>query len=484
MARHNDDPKHRGFMMWPRADPPTRSASSRLKDYRELYAQDTTDRWRPQSGRCMDCGVPFCQQGCPLGNPIPDFNEAVFRGRWKEAYQRLRSTNNFPEFTGRICPAPCEAACVLGINDDPVTIEAIEKDISDRAWAEGWVTPRIPRTRTGKTVVVVGSGPAGLAAADQLNRAGHTVTVLERSDRLGGLLRYGIPDYKLERSVVDRRIDVMRAEGVVFETGVDVGTTLSWTELKVRYDAIIVALGARRPRDLEVPGRQLSGVHFAMDFLEAQNRVNAGDMDASPLSAEGRHVIILGGGDTGSDCLGNALRQGAASVTQVELMERPPKARAEDNPWPQWPVVFRTSSSQAEGGERSFGLMTTQLVGENGTLTELHAQPVTRDFAPVGDAAPRVLRCDMLLLAMGYTGPEATRLERELGVTLDDRGNIVVNDRFETNVPGVFAAGDAQRGQSLVVWAISDGREAARACDAALNGHSGLETRGQDQPFA
>jgi len=484
-SKNGGDPKTRGFMTWPRTEPPKRSAKARVQDYSELYAEDGSDRWRPQSGRCMDCGVPFCQQGCPLGNPIPDFNELVFRGRWEAAYRRLRSTNNFPEFTGRLCPAPCEAACVLNINDDPVTIEAIEKDISDRAWAAGLVRPQPPRMRSGKTVAVVGSGPAGLAAADQLNRAGHRVTVIERDDRIGGLLRYGIPDFKMERQVLDRRLEVMRAEGVTFETGVDVGGTVSWNELRLKHDALVIAIGSRLPRDLKVPGRELDGVLFAMDFLEAQNRVVAGDIDVSPVSAQGKHVIILGGGDTGSDCLGTALRQGAASVTQVELLQRPPAVRAESDPWPRWPVVFRTSSSQAEGGDREWALMTTELVGESGQLKELHAVRVDTSMAPVPDSEAVVERCDMLLLAMGYVGPEAAVLQEQLGVQLDGRGNIVADRDLATNVPGVFVAGDAQRGQSLIVWAISDGREAARSCDAFLSGrHSGLGTRGKDRPFA
>jgi len=439
----------------------------------------------------MDCGVPFCHQGCPLGNLIPDFNEAVYRGRWREAYETLTSTNNFPEFTGRLCPAPCEAACVLAIDHAAVAIEQMEKEIIERAFDEGWVKARPPARRTGKRVAVVGSGPAGLAAAAQLNWAGHEAHVYERDDRIGGLLRYGIPDFKMEKSVLDRRLALMEAEGVVFHAGVDVGVGVPFRALAEQHEALLVALGARRARELSVPGRALSGVVQAMDYLEHQNRVVSGLSPLAPrLSAAGKRVMILGGGDTGSDCLGTALRQGAASVTQVELMPAPPEQRAADNPWPQWPMVFRTSSSQEEGGERAFGLLTKELSGIDDKLVSLSAVQVELERQ---GGAPRLVEVpgsevsfevDMLILALGFTGPDTTALASELGVALDARGNVQVDERFATSTPGVWCAGDACRGASLIVWAISDGREAARAIDAHLSGGvSHLPTRGVHLPF-
>jgi glutamate synthase (NADPH/NADH) small chain len=440
----------------------------------------------------MDCGVPFCQQGCPLGNPIPDFNEAVYRNRWKAAFLTLSSTNNFPEFTGRLCPAPCEAACVLSIDQNPVTIEQMEKEIAERAFAEGWVQAQPPVRRTGKRVAVVGSGPAGLAAAAQLNRAGHLVTVYERDDKPGGLLRYGIPDFKMEKGVLDRRLALMEAEGVVFRTGVDVGKEPGYRALREQYDALVLAIGARKPRELEVPGRELAGVLQAMDYLKHQNRVVAGLATLEPrLNAAGKRVMILGGGDTGSDCLGTALRQGAASVTQVELLPAPPTTRASNNPWPRWPVVFRTSSSQEEGGERAFGLMTKQLVGSEGQLQKLIAVQV--ELQKQADGSTRLVEVpgteqthevDLLILAMGFTGPVTTSLQEELGVKLTPRGAVQVDARFATSVDGVFCAGDANRGASLIVWAISDGREVAKTVDAWLSGSaSALPTRGRDASF-
>jgi glutamate synthase (NADPH) small chain len=436
--------------------------------------------------------VPFCQQGCPLGNPIPDFNDAVYRGKWKEAFLALRGTNNFPEFTGRLCPAPCEAACVLGINQDPVTIEQMEKEIIERAFAEGWVRARPPASRTGKRVAVVGSGPAGLAAAAQLNQAGHRVTVYERDDRPGGLLRYGIPDFKLEKSVLDRRLKLLEAEGVEFRCGVDVGREPGFHALREQYDAVVLAMGARKARELEVPGRELSGVVPAMEYLEHQNRVVAGLATREPrLDAAGRRVLILGGGDTGSDCLGTALRQGAASVTQVELMPASPKVRAESNPWPRWPLVFRTSSSQEEGGARDFGLMTKQLVGMDGRLQALHAVRV--ELQREAGGAPRLVEVpgsetvhevDLLVLAMGFTGPDTGLLAEQLGVKLTPRGNVQVDAHFATSVEGVFCAGDASRGASLIVWALADGREAAKAIDTYLiREASVLPTKGKDCAF-
>ncbi|MCP3162211.1 glutamate synthase subunit beta [Myxococcus qinghaiensis] len=484
--------KPTGFMEWARVHPHKREKQERLGDYREFALPLAPEEAKRQAGRCMDCGVPFCHQGCPLGNLIPDFNEAVYRGRWREAYDILSRTNGFPEMTGRLCPAPCEAACVLAIDSDAVTIEQMEKEISERAFAEGWVKPRPPTRRTGRTVGVVGSGPAGLAAAAQLNAAGHSVTVYERDPRAGGLLRYGIPDFKLEKSVVDRRIALMEAEGVVFRTGVDVGGSVSFRELRGRHDALLLAMGARRARELEVPGRELSGVVQAMEYLEHQNRLVGGHGEAQErLNAAGKRVVILGGGDTGSDCLGTALRQGAKSVQQIELFPAPPSVRALDNPWPRWPLVFRTSSSQEEGGERGFAMQTKRLVGTDGKLETLHAVKVELQRAVGG--VPRLvevpgsettLEVDLLILAMGFTGPETTGLVDDLGVALSPRGTVQVDKRFATSADGVYSAGDASRGASLIVWALSDGREAAKSIDAYLSGGvSVLPTRGADSPF-
>ncbi len=457
--------KATGFLEWQREDGPDRPVAERIHDAREVHLPMVPEQSTRQSGRCMGCGVPFCHQGCPLGNVIPDFNAAVYRGDWRRAYDVLASTNNFPELTGRLCPAPCEAACVLAVNQDPVTIEAIEKEIIERAFAEGWVQPRVPARRTGKRVAVVGSGPAGLAAAAQLNARGHTVTVVERADHIGGLLRYGIPDFKLEKHVIDRRIFLLEAEGIVFRTGVDVGGALGWDALFDEHDALVVAIGARRPRVLDVPGKQLDGVVLAMDFLEAQNKaVRLGV--TSTMSARGKRVVILGGGDTGSDCLGTVHRQGAASVIQAELMPEPPGARAAGNPWPQWPLVFRVSSSQEEGGQRFFSKRTERLEGdEQGKLKALWWN------------GERV-ECDLLIQAMGFTGPDTEALQQQLGVELKGHAP------FLTNVPGVFVGGDAYRGASLIVWAISDGRELARHVDAFLMGRpSTLPTKGRDLPF-
>lgn len=481
--------KPTGFIEWPRVLPTKREVKERLSDFRELVLAQPENVARQQAGRCMDCGIPFCHQGCPLGNPIPDFNDRVYRGGWEAAFHALSSTNNFPEFTGRLCPAPCEAACVLSIDQDPVTIEQMEKEIIERAFVEGWVTPRRPAERTGKRVAVVGSGPAGLAAAAQLNQAGHSVTLFERDDRAGGLLRYGIPDFKLEKWVIDRRLRVLEAEGLEIRTGVDVGGAVRFDQMMVEHDALVLAMGARRPRELEVPGRELSGVVQAMAFLEAQNRATGST--PSVLSAAGKRVMILGGGDTGSDCLGTALRQGATRVTQVELLPAPPTHRAPNNPWPQWPLVFRSSSSHDEGGERRFAMKTQRLLGEGGVLKKLEAVELEMQVGENGqaqlverDAPPRLFEVDLLILAMGFVGPETATLTQQLALELDSRGNIKVDAKFQTSRPGVFCAGDASRGASLIVWAISDGREAARAVDAHLRRKpSVLPTRGAHLPF-
>jgi glutamate synthase (NADPH/NADH) small chain len=484
--------KPTGFLEWARALPPKRDKQGRLGDYKEIYLHQTDEAAREQAGRCMDCGVPFCQQGCPLGNQIPAWNDLVYRGRWKAAWEHLRATNNFPEFTGRLCPAPCEGACVLAINTDAVTIEEIEKEIIEHAFKEGWVKPEPPARRTGKRVAVAGSGPAGLAAAAQLNSIGHTVTVFEAADKIGGLLRYGIPDFKMEKWVIDRRIDVMHKEGIHFVTEADIGSTHRWDDLHRAYDAVLIAVGARRPRDLRVPGRELPGVVMAMDFLERQNRLVAGERDREPaLDAAGKNVIILGGGDTGSDCLGTALRQRARHVRQIELLPMPPEERPRGNPWPQWPLVFRTSTSQEEGGERDFAVMTRSLSGA-GKLEKLHAvriEAVPRQGGGLSfDEIPGTdltFEVDLLVLALGFTGPDSDRLVDQLGVELDGRGNVKTGPAFQTSVPGVFAAGDAHRGQSLIVWAISEGREAARAIDSYLRDCEAawLPTRGSDAYF-
>jgi glutamate synthase (NADPH/NADH) small chain len=432
----------------------------------------------------MDCGIPFCHQGCPLGNLIPDWNDLVYRDRWRAAIERLHATNNFPEFTGRLCPAPCEGACVLGINADPVTIKAVEVSIIDRAFNEGWVTPMSPATRTSRTVAVVGSGPAGLAAADQLNRAGHSVTVFEKSDRIGGLLRYGIPEFKMEKRVLDRRLAIMEAEGVVFKGGVDVGgASMPADRLLADFDAVLLAAGAGHPRDLPVPGRELAGIHFAMEYLTLQNRRCEGDAipDEAFITAHGQHVIIIGGGDTGADCLGTAHRQGARSVTQLELLPRPPAERVPDNPWPQWPNIFRVSTAHEEGGERLYAVSTQRFTGDaSGHVRTLHAvqvEMVRKDGGMHFDPVPGSefeIPADLVLLAMGFIGPERGPLVNDLGLKLTDRGNVWRDERWMTNVPGVFTAGDMQRGQSLIVWAIAEGRSAARGIDQFLTGDSKL----------
>ncbi len=427
----------------------------------------------------MDCGIPFCNNGCPLGNLIPDWNDLVYRNHWRQAIDRLHATNNFPEFTGRLCPAPCEAACVLGINADPVTIKQVEVEIIDRAWTEGWVVPIAPKVTTGKRVAVVGSGPAGLAVAQQLTRAGHAVVVFERDDRPGGLLRYGIPEFKMEKRHLDRRLEQMRAEGTEFRCGVHVGVDVTADELRSEFDAVVLAGGATVRRDLPVPGRELAGVHQAMEYLPIANRVQQGDLPEPTITAAGKHVIIIGGGDTGADCLGTAHRQGAASVHQFEIMPRPPELRDESTPWPTWPLVFRTSSAHEEGGERLFSVNTTELVDDGtGAVSALRGhevQMVVTDGRPSFEPVPGSdfeLPCELVLLAMGFTGAEREGLVTQLGAEIDGRGNVVRDDSWMSTVDGVFVCGDMGRGQSLIVWAIAEGRSAAAAVDEWLMGET------------
>jgi len=475
--------KPTGFIEIQRKKHPTRPVDERIHDWREVYLPSPTGDLMEQGARCMDCGIPFCHQGCPLGNLIPDWNDLVYKDKWQAAIDRLHATNNFPEFTGRLCPAPCEGSCVLGINDDPVTIKDIEVSIIDRAYAEGWVTPQLPATRTWKKVAVVGSGPAGLAAADQLNRAGHLVTVFEKSDRIGGLLRYGIPEFKMEKRILDRRLSLMEAEGVVFRPGVNVGVDVAMSRLRSNFDAILLAGGAGQPRDLQVPGRELQGIHYAMDFLTLQNRRCEGDhiSDDEFISAKGRDVVIIGGGDTGADCLGTVHRQGARSVYQLELMPQPPETRADDNPWPTWPQIFRVSPAHEEGGERLYSVSTQRFVGDRkGRVRALQASKVEivrkdgrMEFVPVA-VSEFEIKTDLVLLAMGFTGPVPGPLLDDLGVSMTSRGNVGRDATWMTNVPGVFTAGDMQRGQSLIVWAIAEGRSAARAIDQYLMGESQL----------
>ena len=455
--------------------------SERLKDWREYDLKMPEEKLRAQGARCMDCGIPFCHKGCPLGNIIPDWNDLIYRGRWHEAIDRLHSTNNFPEFTGRVCPAPCEEACVLNINNDPVTIKLIEKNIIDHAWGEGWITPQPSPRPTGKRVAVVGSGPAGLACAQQLARAGHAVTLYERSDRLGGLLMYGIPDFKLEKWMVNRRVEQMKAEGVEFVTSCRVGFDVHGDEMRKKFDAICLTIGSTKPRDLPIPGRDLKGIHFAMEFLPQQNKRNFGDtLDPKlELSANGKRVVILGGGDTGSDCLGTSNRQGALSVHQFELLPMPPERRTAEMPWPEWPMILRTSTSHEEGVERDWSINTKKFSGENGVVKKLHGARLQwkRDNGRmVMEEIPGSefeLDCDLVLLALGFLGPEPDGIVTELGLKLDPRSNILT-DNYMASVPGVFAAGDSRRGQSLVVWAIWEGRECARAVDAYLMGETFL----------
>ena len=471
-----------GFLKYTRRETPRRRpVPLRLRDWNEVYEDFDHEALQQQASRCMDCGIPFCHNGCPLGNLIPEWNDLVHRDRWQEAIERLHATNNFPEFTGRLCPAPCEASCVLGINADPVTIKQVEVEIIDNAFDEGWVVPKRAHLLTGKTVAVVGSGPAGLAVAQQLTRAGHDVTVYERADRIGGLLRYGIPEFKMEKRHIDRRLEQMRAEGTRFEAGVNIGVDITGAQLRERFDATVLAGGATDWRDLPIPGRDLGGIHQAMEYLPWANKATHGDpvLDADgqpPITAKGKRVVIIGGGDTGADCLGTAHRQGAASVHQFEIMPRPPEERADSTPWPTYPLVYRVSSAHEEGGERVFAVNTERFMGGDGRVTGLRAHEVAMSdgvFAKV-EGSDFELEADLVLLAMGFVGPERPGLLTELDVELTDRGSVARNADFETSVSGVFVAGDMGRGQSLIVWAIAEGRAAAAGVDRFLMGTTAL----------
>jgi len=480
------DPK--GFLRYTRETAPYRPVEERKRDWLEVHTHMPPERLQKQAARCMDCGVPFCHLGCPLGNIIPDWNDLVYRNKWHEALRRLHATNNFPEFTGRLCPAPCETACVLGINQPAVTIKQIEEHIIEYGFEKGWVQPEPPPVRTGKRVAVVGSGPAGLAAAQQLNRAGHWVTVFERADRIGGLLRYGIPDFKLDKKILDRRLQLMEAEGIDFQPGVNVGVDITAKQLLAAFDAVVLTGGSTIPRDLKVPGRELKGIHFAMDYLTQQNRVNAGDHipPEQRITAEGKRVAIIGGGDTGADCLGTVIRQGAKEVYQIELMPKPPLERDElTQPWPTYPMILRTSSAHEEGGIREWSINTKWFEGdEHGNIRRLHAVRLEwytdssgrRQFREI-PGSEFSLEVDLVLLAMGFLHPQHDGLLDSLGVEYDERGNVKTIN-YATSVPGVFAAGDMRRGQSLIVWAISEGREAAHYVDKYLMGRTYLPLTG------
>ncbi|MFV0258749.1 MAG: glutamate synthase subunit beta [Acidimicrobiales bacterium] len=488
----------RGFLIHDRELPTRRPVPVRLRDWREVYEPFPESTLQDQAARCMDCGIPFCNNGCPLGNIIPDWNDLVYRGEWEAAIERLHATNNFPEFTGRLCPAPCESACVAGINTEPITIKNIELTIIEHAFAQGWVQPVIASKPTGRTVAVVGSGPAGLAAAQQLTRAGHQVTVYERADRIGGLLRYGIPEFKMEKAVLDRRLDQMRAEGTVFVTNAYVGgpadhpDSVDAARLRSDHDAVVLAGGATQWRDLPVPGRELDGVHQAMEYLPPANRVQQGDIEEPPITAAGKSVVIIGGGDTGADCLGTANRQGAKIVHQFEIMPRPPDCRDGSTPWPMWPLMLRTASAHEEGVERRFSVSTTELVGRDGVVTHLRGHEVRSEivdgrpaFVPV-EGSDFEIEADLVLLAMGFTGPETTSAVAALDVEIDPRGNVARDDQWATSQPGMFACGDMGRGQSLIVWAIAEGRSCAAAVDRALMGSTLLPApvRPTDRPIA
>ncbi|MBV8552671.1 MAG: glutamate synthase subunit beta [Acidobacteriaceae bacterium] len=467
-----------GFLEYTRETPERRPVLERVNDWFEVYQDFPAQKLQQQAARCMDCGVPFCHTGCPVNNLIPDWNDLVYRDRWREALRALHATNNFPEFTGRICPAPCEAACVLGINDKAVTIKAVEQYIIDRGFQEGWVQPEPPRRRSGKKVAIVGSGPAGLAAAQQLNRAGHSVTVFEKEDRIGGLLRYGIPDFKMEKFPLDRRLEQLRAEGIEFRTGVHVGSSITGEQFQRSYDAVLLAVGAEQPRELPIPGRELNGIHFAMDYLVQQNRRGAGDKvpQSEEILATGKHVVIIGGGDTGVDCLGTAHRQKAASVHQLQIHPMPPDARHETTPWPLWPLQLRMEAAHEEGGYREWSVLTTHFSGdEQGNVRKLHCVRVGPK--PALERVPDsefYLDADLVLIAIGFSGPIRKGLLQELPLALDARGNVLTDESYMSSLKGVFSAGDARRGQSLVVWAIAEGRKAAHHIDKFLTGSSQL----------
>lgn len=469
------DPK--GFMTTAKETPTRRPVDIRIQDWREVYEDFATDKVEKQAGRCMDCGIAFCHEGCPLGNLIPEWNTLVWSEDWRKASDRLHATNNFPEFTGTLCPAPCESACVLGIIEAPVTIKQVEISIIDRAWDEGWVRPQLPESKTGKSVAVVGSGPSGLAAAQQLTRAGHEVVVYERADAIGGLLRYGIPAFKMEKHRLDRRLDQMRTEGTEFHTNVDVGVDITAEELRARYDTVMLAGGATAWRELPATGREAEGIYQAMEYLPPANRVAAGDAASTPIDARGKDVVVIGGGDTGADCVGTAHRQGAASVTQLEIMPQPAESRPQHQPWPTYPMIYRVSAAHEEGGERVYSVNTQRFLADSdGRLRALELVEVRTEggkFVPV-EGTEHELPAQLVLLAMGFVGPEKAGLLTDLGVELDARGNVVRDENFHTSVAGVFAAGDMGRGQSLIVWAISEGRSAAAGVDAHLTGRNVL----------